>query len=112
MSSQAYEPLVPAHPVTHGRDPIRARPRAASGDKRKSSDLLLWFDTAGHEPGSEHFTRLTRALQWQYTGVVCYPHQYRDVLAGLPRRVLTVLDVQHMGDLPADAALDDRIDVI
>jgi 3-dehydroquinate synthase II/3-amino-4-hydroxybenzoic acid synthase len=89
--------------VLSGREPINTRrPAGASESARKSSDLVLWFDTRGYTPGKDRSGLLTRALQWRYNGVICYPDQYRDVITSLPRRVLTVLDVARPEDIPSN----------
>lgn len=74
-------------------------PRLRSG-KQKTANRLLWFDTKRCEQGQETFDLLTRALQWRYNGVICYPESFRKVLPALPRRVLSILDVNTSQDVP------------
>lgn len=96
-----------------GREPINARrPVRAPESTPKSNDLVLWFDTRGHVPGRDRSGLLTRALQWRYNGVICYPDQYREVLASLPRRVLTILDVARPDDIPPAVDGDDVFDTV
>ena len=76
----------------------RSGPEDAVDSNPDPGDLCLWWDLS-EVMSSGECSMLTRALHWRYTGVILYPHNYRQIAGMISNRVRRVLHVTEEFDL-------------